>query len=59
MIKNRKLWLILKGFFILLLSFHFYYDPPTDPNRKILRSSIILIFTISFVVDLYKFSKNK
>ncbi len=59
MMKNRKLWLAIKGAFILLLSFHYYYDPPADPGSRTLRTVLIIIFSISFLVDCYKFSKRR
>ena len=57
--RNRKLWLVIKALFVLAISFHFYYYPPTDPFRKWLRITIILVFTISLLIDGYKFSKRK
>ncbi len=59
MIKNRKLWLAIKGSLILLLSFHYYYDPPTDPGRRIFRMALIIVFSISFLIDCYKFGKRQ
>jgi len=57
--RNRKIWLLIKALFVLGVSFHFYYYPPDDPFRKWLRISIIAIFSISVLIDGYKFSRQK
>lgn len=59
MTKNRKIWLIIKGLFILILSFSYYYFPPQETYRKNIRVGIIILFTISFLYDLYQFQKKR
>jgi len=56
---NPKLWLALKGVFIVLMSFYFYYDAQVSETRKILRIILLGVFSISFLFDCYKFSRNK
>lgn len=59
MMRNRKIWLIIKAAFILILSFSYYYNPPAESYRRYIRVAIIVLFTISFLYDLYKYQEKK
>lgn len=56
---NLKLWLIVKGLFILILSFSLRYYAPADQTRLQIRVAMIVVFAILFLRDLYRYSKKK
>ena len=56
--RNKKLWLFIKGFMILLLTVVIFLAPTPDIIRKWIRFLMLVIFSISFLVDLSHYKKN-
>jgi hypothetical protein len=56
--RNKKTWLIIKGLLILLFTLMILLSPTDDTFRKWLRFSMLVIFVISFLIDLRNY-KNK
>ena len=57
--RNKKLWLIIKGILILLLTAVIFAMPTQDNFRKWFRFIMLVVFVISFLVDLNNYRKNK
>lgn len=57
--RNKKLWLIIKGILILLLTGVIFLMPTDDFFRKLFRFAMLVIFVISFIVDLNNYKKTK
>jgi uncharacterized membrane protein HdeD (DUF308 family) len=57
--KNKKVWLIIKGVLILLLTAVIFLMPTDDSFRKLFRFAMLVIFVISFIVDLNNYKKTK
>ena len=56
--KNKKLWLFIKGGLILLFVAVIIAMPTPDNFRKGLRFSMLIVFVISFLIDLNKFKNH-
>ena len=57
--RNKKLWLVIKGILILLLTAVIFAMPTQDNFRKWFRFVMLVVFVISFLVDLNNYRKNK
>lgn len=57
--KNKKLWLIIKGVLILLLTAVIFLMPTDDFSRKLFRFAMLVIFVISFIVDMNNYKNPK
>ena len=57
--RNKKLWLVIKGILILLLTAVIFAMPTQDNFRKWFRFIMLVVFVISFLVDLNNYRKNK
>ena len=56
--KNKKLWLYIKGSLILLLTIVIFAMPTADNFRKWLRFIMLVVFIVSFINDLIRYKKN-
>lgn len=56
--RNKKTWLIIKGLLILLFTLLILLAPTEDTFRKWLRFSMLVIFVISFLIDLNNYRKG-
>ena len=56
--KNKKLWLIIKGILILLLTTVIITMPTADSFRKWFRFAMLVLFVASFIIDLNNYSKK-
>ena len=57
--RNKKLWLIIKVGLILLLTAVIFAMPTNDPFRKWFRFIMLVVFVVSFLVDLNNYRKSK
>ena len=57
--RNKKLWLIIKGILILLLTGVIFIMPTQDNFRKWFRFVMLVVFVISFLVNLNNYRKSK
>lgn len=57
--RNKKLWLVLKGFLIVMLTIVIFTMPTQDNFRKWLRFAMLVAFVITFLIDLSNFNKTK
>ena len=57
--RNKKLWLALKGFLIILLTILIFAMPTQDNFRKWFRFAMLVLFVTSFLVDLNNLKKTK
>lgn len=57
--RNKKLWLLLKGGLILLFTVVIIAMPTQDNFRKFIRFIMLIIFVVSFLIDLNNYQKNK
>jgi uncharacterized membrane protein len=56
--RNRKFWLVLKAIVILMLTLVIFLMPTQDNFRKWLRFAMLVVFVISFLVDLNYYKKR-
>jgi hypothetical protein len=56
--RNKKLWLTIKGIVIVLFAILIIAMPVADSFRKWLRFSMLIVFVISFIIDLSNYRKN-
>ncbi|MBL0180945.1 MAG: hypothetical protein IPP96_01145 [Chitinophagaceae bacterium] len=57
--RNKKPWLIIKGVLILLFTLVIFLVPTQDNFRKWMRFAMLVIFVISFLIDLNNYRKPK
>lgn len=57
--KNKNRWLIIKGILILLFTIVIIAMPTEDAFRKWLRFGMLVVFVVSFLIDLNNYRKNK
>jgi len=50
--KNKMFWLVLKGVLIILLIITIFAMPTDDNFRKWFRFLMLIVFVISFIIDL-------
>lgn len=56
--KSKKLWLIIKAVLILLLTIVIITMPTGDDFRKWLRFIMLVVFVVSFIIDLNNYRKK-
>jgi hypothetical protein len=56
--KNKKLWLIIKGILIGLFIFIIFAYPVQDSFRKWIRFIMLALFITSFIIDAIRLQKN-
>ena len=56
--KNKKMWLIIKAVLILLLTAVIITMPTVDSFRKWFRFAMLVVFVVSFIIDLNNYRKN-
>ena len=56
--RNKKTWLIIKGVLILLLVALILGSPTSDNTRKWFRFIMLVVFVISFILDLDAYKRN-
>lgn len=56
--KNKNLWLFVKGSVILLLTVVIFLMPTEDVFRKWLRFGMLTLFVVSFIIDLNKYKNS-
>ena len=57
--RNKMVWLVIKGVLILLLTGVIFLMPTDDPARKWFRFAMLVIFVTSFLFDLNNYKKPK
>jgi hypothetical protein len=57
--KNKKIWLIIKGVLILLFTAVIITMPTDDNFRKWLRFIMLVVFVVSFIIDLNNYKKRE
>jgi uncharacterized membrane protein YfhO len=57
--KNKIIWLVIKAVLILLLTAIILTIPTNDSFRKWIRFVMLVVFVISFIVDLNNYRKTK
>jgi hypothetical protein len=57
--RNKKMWLYIKAFLILVLTAVILGFPTQDSFRKWFRFAMLVIFVISFIIDLNNYTKKK
>jgi hypothetical protein len=56
--RNKKTWLIAKAGLILLFVIIIFAMPVEDIFRKWLRFSMLILFVVSFIIDLTHYKKD-
>lgn len=56
--RNKKTWLIIKAILILLFTLVIFLMPTEDDFRKWLRFAMLVVFVISFLLDLNNYRKS-
>ncbi len=56
--KDRRIWLVFKGILILVLVCMILGFPTNDNFRKWLRFIMLIIFVISFIIDLNAYKRK-
>ena len=56
--RNKKLWLAIKAVLILLLTIVIITMPTDDKFRKWLRFVMLVVFVVSFLIDLNNYRKS-
>ncbi|HMU72509.1 MAG TPA: hypothetical protein PKD93_07205 [Ferruginibacter sp.] len=57
--RNRKFWLIAKAVLIILFTLVIFLMPVENTFRKWLRFTMLVVFVISFIIDLNNYQKTK
>ena len=57
--KNKVIWLVVKAVLILLLTAIILTIPTNDSFRKWIRFIMLVVFVISFIIDLNNYRKSK
>ena len=57
--RNRKFWLIAKAVLIILFTLVIFLMPVENTFRKWLRFTMLVVFVISFIIDLNNYKKTK
>jgi len=57
--RNRKTWLILKAVLIILFTLVIFLMPTENTFRKWLRFTMLVVFVISFIIDLNNYRKRE
>ena len=56
--KNKKRWLIIKGMLLLLVALILIAVPVVNFTRTLFRFILLIVFTISFIIDLINYKKS-
>ena len=56
--KNKKRWLIIKGMLLLLVALILIAVPVVNFTRTLFRFFLLIVFTISFIIDLINYKKS-
>lgn len=56
--RNKKTWLIIKACLIILFTVIIFAMPTGDSFRKWLRFGMLILFVVSFIIDLNRYKKN-
>ncbi|HMI79706.1 MAG TPA: hypothetical protein VK484_12990 [Ferruginibacter sp.] len=56
--RNRRLWLIIKGILIVLLVVLIFVSPTNDMSRKLFRFGMLIVFVVSFIIDLNAYKRK-
>ena len=56
--KNKKRWLIIKGMLLLLVALILIAVPVVNFTRTLFRLILLIVFTISFIIDLINYKKS-
>ncbi|MEO6541253.1 MAG: hypothetical protein ABIN74_09695 [Ferruginibacter sp.] len=56
--RNRKTWLIAKAGLIILFTFIIFGMPTEDTFRKWIRFAMLILFVVSFILDLIRYKKS-
>jgi hypothetical protein len=56
--KNKKLWLIIKGILIGLFTYIIFAYPVQGGFRKWLRFGMLILFVASFIIDAIRLQKK-
>lgn len=57
--RDRRTWLILKAVLIILFTLVIFLMPVENTFRKWLRFTMLVVFVISFIIDLNNYQKTK
>ncbi len=57
--RNKATWLIIKGVLILLFTGMIFLMPTENNFRKWIRFAMLVVFVISFLIDLNNYRKIK
>lgn len=55
---KRRFWLIIKGILIVLLIVLIFTSPTNDITRKLFRFGMLIIFVVSFIIDLNAYKRK-
>ena len=57
--RDRRTWLIVKSLLIILFTLVIFLMPVENTFRKWLRFTMLVVFVISFIIDLNNYQKTK
>ena len=57
--RDRRTWLIVKALLIILFTLVIFLIPVENTFRKWLRFTMLVVFVISFIIDLNNYQKTK
>lgn len=57
--RNKTTWLIIKGVLILLFTLMIFLMPTENNFRKWVRFAMLVVFVISFLIDLNNYRKPR
>ncbi|HMX79119.1 MAG TPA: hypothetical protein PKL81_05500 [Ferruginibacter sp.] len=57
--RDRRTWLIVKALLIILFTLVIFLMPVENTFRKWLRFTMLVVFVISFIIDLNNYQKTK
>jgi Na+/melibiose symporter-like transporter len=55
---RRRFWLIIKGILIVLLIVLIFTSPTNDMSRKLFRFAMLIVFVVSFIIDLNAYKRK-
>ncbi len=57
--RDKRTWLILKAFLIILFTLVIFLMPVENTFRKWLRFTMLVVFVISFIIDLNNYRNRE
>ena len=57
--RDRRTWLIVKALLIILFTLVIFLMPVENTFRKWLRFTMLVVFVLSFIIDLNNYQKTK